>query len=50
MKFLKFLVTARMSFVLFALLAFAFTLLYLAWGHRHRARIVIQHPPAAQAR
>jgi hypothetical protein len=50
MKFLKFLFTARLSFVLFALLAFAFTLLYLAWGHRNRARIVIQHPPAAQTR
>ncbi len=35
MKFLKFLFTARMSFLLFALLAFAITLLYLGWAsHR----------------
>ena len=32
MKFLKFLFTARLSFVLFAFLAFAFTMLYL-WAH-----------------
>jgi hypothetical protein len=50
MKFLKFLFTARMSFILFALLAFAFTMLYLAWGHHNRARFVIQNPPAALTR
>jgi hypothetical protein len=50
MKFLKFMFTARKSFVLFAFLAFAFTMLYLAWFHRTQARIVIQHPPATQTR
>jgi hypothetical protein len=35
MKFLRFLFTARMSFVLFALLAFAFTFLYLSASQRH---------------
>ena len=49
MKFLKFLFTARMSFVLFAFLAFAFTLLYLAWANRTQPRI-IWHSPAAQTR
>lgn len=48
MKFLKFLFTARMSFVLFALLAFAFTLLYLAWANHTQPRMV-RHLPAAQA-
>jgi hypothetical protein len=50
MKFLKFLFTARMSFVLFALLAFAVTMLYLAWGQHSHSRIVIQQPRAVQAR
>jgi hypothetical protein len=50
MKFFKFLFTARMSFILFAFLAFAFTLLVLAWGNRNQVRIVIQHLPTAQAR
>ena len=50
MKFLKFMFTARMSFILFALLAFAIAVLYLAWYHRSPARIVVQHPPAAQTR
>jgi len=49
MKFLKFLFTARMRFVLFALLAFASTLLYLAIANRGLARIV-RHTPAAQSR
>ena len=49
MKFLKFLFTARMSFVLFALLAFAFTVLYVAWVHHSQVR-AIQHSPAAQTR
>lgn len=48
MKFLRCLFTARMSFVLFALLAFAFSLLYLAWANRGTARIV-RHTPAAQS-
>ena len=50
MKFLKFLFTARMSFVFFALLAFAVTMLVLAWGHRNQARFVIEHPTTVQAR
>jgi hypothetical protein len=50
MKFLKFLFTARMSFVFFALLAFAVTLLVLAWGNRNQVRTVIQHPTAAEPR
>lgn len=32
MKLLKFLFTARVSFVLFALLAFVATMLYLGWS------------------
>jgi hypothetical protein len=48
MKFVKFMFTARLSFALFALLAFAFTLLYVAWVH-HSQR-TIQHSPAAQTR
>lgn len=48
MKFLKFLFTTRMSFVFLALLAFAFTLLYLAWADHSEPRI-IRHTPAAQA-
>jgi hypothetical protein len=50
MKFLKFLFTTRMSFVFFALLAFAVTILVLAWGHRNHARIGMEHPTAVQAR
>ena len=50
MKFLKFLFTARMSFVFFALLAFAVTMFVLAWGHGNQTRIVVQHPVAVQAR
>lgn len=49
MKFLKFMFTARTSFVLFALLAFAFTMMYLASYHRNQGRIV-QQSPAAQTR
>lgn len=49
MKFLRFLFTARISFVLFALLAFAFTLLCLAWANHAQARIV-RHARAAQSR
>ena len=47
---MKFLFTARMSFVFFALMAFAFTVLYLAWSHCNQARVAIQHAPAAQTR
>jgi membrane protein implicated in regulation of membrane protease activity len=36
MKLLKFLFTARMSFILFALLAFVFTVLYVTWANRHQ--------------
>ncbi len=43
MKFLKFMFTSRASFILFALVAFAFTVLYLAWNQRHAAL-----PPAQQ--
>jgi hypothetical protein len=50
MKFLKFLFTARMSFVFFALLVFAVTMLVLAWGHRNQAQFVIEHPTAVEAR
>lgn len=50
MKFLKFLFTARRTFVLFALLAFAFTVLYLAWNHRNQERSATPRHPAAQVR
>ena len=42
MKFLKFMFTARTSFILFAFLAFVFTMLYLGWVHQHE-RPVINH-------
>ena len=48
MKFLKFMFTARMSFVLFVFLAFMFTMLYLGWVHRHEAPIVNHQPRIAQ--
>lgn len=44
MKFLRFLFTARMSFVLFAFLAFVLTLLYVAWAGHARPRV--SHPAA----
>ena len=50
MKFLKFMFTARMSFILFAFLAFAFTMLYLTWNNRHAAPVSPQQPRAAQVR
>jgi len=50
MKFLKFLFTARMSFVLFALLAFVFTLLYVTWVNRHQTPGAIRHERPAQTR
>ena len=37
MKFLKFLFTVRIGFVLFVLLAFAITLLYVSWVNVHQA-------------
>jgi len=49
MKFLKFMFTARMSFAVFAVLAFVFTLLYVAWTHHNQTRLT-QHPTAIQAR
>jgi hypothetical protein len=48
MKFLRFLFTARMSFVLFGFLAFAFTVLYLSASHRHQVPVTKQQPPAGQ--
>jgi hypothetical protein len=50
MKFLKFMLTARMSFVLFAFLAFVFTMLYLGWVHRHECPILIHRARPAQTR
>jgi len=47
MKFLKFMFTARMSFILFAFLAFVFTMLYIGWVHRHE-RAVINHQSRAE--
>ncbi len=43
MKFLKFMFTARMSFVLFAFLAFVATMLYLGWVDQHQTPVLI-HP------
>ena len=48
MKFLKFMFTARMSFVLFAFLAFVFTMLYLGWIHQHEAPVVNHQPRTAR--
>ena len=50
MKFLKFLFTARMGFVLLALLAFAITLLYVSWVNLHQAPMKIHQPRPAQTR
>jgi len=47
MKFLKLIFTARLSFVLFAFLAFVFTVLYLGWEHRH-AGPVVNHQSRAE--
>jgi len=41
MKFLKFMFTARVSFVLFALLAFVATMLYIGWVNRHQVPVEI---------
>ena len=43
MRILRFLFTARRTFVSFALLSCLVTLLYLAWYHRHRAPVVIHN-------
>jgi hypothetical protein len=40
MKVLKFMFTARMSFILFALLAFVATVLYLGWVHQHEGPVI----------
>jgi len=50
MKFLKFMFTARMSFILFAFLAFVFTMLYLGWVHHHEGAAINDHHPAEQRR
>ncbi len=50
MKFLKFLFTARMSFVLFALLAFVLTVLYVTWANRHQGPVSIHHDRPSQTR
>jgi len=50
MKFLKFLFTARMSFILFALLAFVFTVLYVTWVNRHQGPVLVHHDRSSQSR
>jgi len=47
MKFLRFMFTARRSFLLFALLAFALTVLYLGWvKHQQATELIRQVRPA----
>jgi hypothetical protein len=48
MRFLKFMFTARMSFILFAFLAFVATMLYLGWVHQHQTPILIRQAGPAQ--
>lgn len=48
MKVLKFMFTARMSFILFALLAFVATMLYLGWVHQHQTPVLIRQAGPAQ--
>jgi hypothetical protein len=50
MKFLRFLFTARMSFVLCVFLAFSFTLLCLSASWHHQVPVTQQQPPAVQRR
>lgn len=50
MKFLKFLFAARISFVLFALLAFVFTVLYIGWVQQHQPRVLIHQAEPAKTR
>ena len=48
MRFLKFLFTARMSFILFALLAFVATMLYLGWVNQQQTPVLIRQAGPAQ--
>ena len=50
MKVLRFLFTSRMSFVLFAFLAFVATMLYLGWVHQHQRPVLIHQARPAQTR
>jgi hypothetical protein len=50
MKFLRFLFTARMSFVLFAFLAFEFPLVYLGASRRHEVPVTRPQSPVGQRR
>lgn len=50
MRFLRFLFTARMSFVLFVFLAFAFTLLYLSTSRNHQVPVSRPQPPVGRQR
>ena len=48
MKVLKFMFTARMSFILFALLAFVATMLYLGWVRQHQTPVPIRQAGPTQ--
>ena len=48
MKVLKFMFTARMRFILFALLAFVATMLYLGWIHQHQTPEPVRQAGPAQ--
>lgn len=50
MKLLRFLFTARLSFLLCAFLAFAFTILYLSASQHRRALVTQQQPSAGERR
>jgi hypothetical protein len=50
MKFLKFMFTARMGFVLFAFVAFVATMLYLGWVHQHQTPVLIHQARPVQTR
>ena len=50
MKVLKFMFTARMSFIVFALLAFVATVLYLGWVHHQQTPALIRQAGPAQPR
>jgi len=41
--------TARLSFVLFAFLAFVFTMLYLGWVHQHEGPVINHQSRAEQS-
>jgi uncharacterized membrane protein affecting hemolysin expression len=49
MNFFKFIFTARTSFVLFAFLAFAITILYLGWANEHQRQAATNVSQPAQA-